>query len=282
MSLTTSPQVPAPTPPESRGLGLRILPVLGAGRAHTLMYRNYLGVRRHPWVFFGGFLEPVFYLFSLGVGLGSLVGEITGPGGQVVTYTQFVAPAMLAASAMNGAVLESTFNIFFKLRFGKVYDGVLATPMTPMDIAVGEIGWSQLRGAAYSAGFLVIMALWGLTSGWLWILALPAAALIGLAFGAVGMAATTWMTSWKDFDLVQLVVLPMFLFSATFYPLDVYPPVLQTIARFSPLYHGTALVRGLVLGHLAVGMLVNVAVLVAMALVGLAVVRRRLTTLLMT
>lgn len=280
----SAPSTSPPTPPPSRGLALRTTPLalLGAGRAHTLMFRNLLSARRHPLVFFGGFLEPVFYLFSLGVGLEALVGEVEGPGGQLVSYSQFVAPAMLAASAMNGAVAESTFNIFFKLRFGKVYDGILATPMTPLDIAVGEIGWSQVRGAAYSAGFLVIMALWGLTSGWMWVLALPAAALVGLAFGAAGMAATTWMTSWKDFDLVQLVVLPMFLFSATFYPLDLYPGWLQGVAHVSPLYHGTALIRGLVLGQPTASMVLNVAVLVAMAAVGLVIARRRLSTLLLT
>lgn len=273
----------APSTPRA-GLSLRLTPttLLGSGRAHTILYRNFLDAKRSPSVFFGGFLEPVFYLFSLGVGLGALVGEVAGPNGTTVRYVEFVAPAMLAASAMNGAVAESTFNIFFKLRFGKLYDAMLATPMTPMDIAIGEIGWSQLRGAAYSLAFLVVMTLMGLTTGWMWILALPATALIGLAFGAVGMAATTFMTTWKDFDLVQLVVLPMFLFSGTFYPLEVYPDWLQSVAQFSPLWHGTTLVRGLVLGQPSWSMVVNIAVLVAMAVVGLFIARRRLTALLLT
>lgn len=266
------------------GLALRLTPsaLLGSGRAHTILYRNFLDARRSPSVFFGGFLEPVFYLFSLGVGLGALVGDVAGPDGTPVTYVEFVAPAMLAASAMNGAIAESTFNIFFKLRFGKLYDAMLATPMTPMDIALGEIGWCQLRGAAYSLAFLVVMLAMGLTAGWMWILALPATVLIGLAFGAVGMAATTFMKTWKDFDLVQLVVLPMFLFSGTFYPLDVYPDWLQTVARFSPLWQGTTLVRGLVLAQPSWSMLGNVAVLVVMATIGLAVARRRLSSLLLT
>ncbi|MBY5164134.1 ABC transporter permease [Nitriliruptoria bacterium AS10] len=246
------------------------------------MYRNFLSARTHPMVFFGGFFEPVLYLFSLGVGLGALAPDIALGDGTTVSYVQFVAPAMLASSAMNGAVTEATFNIFFKLKFGKLYDAMLATPMTPMDVAVGEIGWSQARGAAYSAGFLVIMLAMGLTSGWTWPLALLATALIGLAFGAVGMAATTFMTSWKDFDLVQLVILPMFLFSGTLYPLSVYPGWLQVVARLSPLYHGTVLVRGLVLGQVTWSMLGNVAVLVVMAAVGLVVARRRLSTLLLT
>ncbi len=273
----------APTA-DRAGLSLRLTPtaLLGSGRAHTILYRNFLDARRSPSVFFGGFLEPVFYLFSLGVGLGALVGDVPGPNGTPVSYVEFVAPAMLAASAMNGAITESTFNIFFKLRFGKLYDAMLATPMTPMDIAIGEIGWSQLRGAAYSLGFLVVMLAMGLTTGWTWILALPATVLIGMAFGAAGMAATTFMKTWKDFDLVQLVVLPMFLFSGTFYPLEVYPDWLQTVARFSPLWQGTTLVRGLVLGQLTWTMLGNIAVLVVMTAIGLFVARRRLSTLLLT
>lgn len=272
------------SPGDSIGAPARLTPLalLGAGRAHTLMFRNYLSARTHPVVFFGGFLEPVFYLFSLGVGLGALVGDVTGPNGVAVSYVEFVAPAMLAASAMNGAITEATFNIFHKLRFGRLYDAMLATPMVPMDIAVGEIGWSQVRGAAYSTAFLVVMAAMGLVRGWTAVLALPAAALIGLAFGAVGMAATTFMTSWRDFDLVQLFVLPMFLFSATFYPLEVYPAWLQSVAQASPLYHGTALVRGLVLAQPSWSMATNVAVLVVMAAVGLVVARRRLSTLLLT
>lgn len=257
------------------------LALLGAGRAHTLMLRNYLSARRHPMVFFGGFLEPVLYLFSLGVGLGALAPDVTMANGTTVSYVEFVAPAMLAASAMNAAVAESTFNIFFKLRFGKLYDAMLATPMTPMDVAVGEIGWSQVRGVAYSAAFILVMAFMGLTSGWLWIMALVSTALIGLAFGAVGMAATTFMTTWKDFDLVQLVVLPMFLFSGTLYPLSVYPDWLQVVAQVSPLYHGTELVRGFVLSQPSWAMAGNAAVLVVMVVVGFLVSRHRLATLLL-
>src|SRR5690606_6148039 len=167
-------------------------------RAHRLLERNYLVYRRIWKVIFSGFFEPVFYLFSIGVGLGALVGEVTLPGGETVAYTAFVAPALLASSAMNGAVLESTMNIFFKLKFGKVYDGMLTTPMQPMDIAVGEIIWCLFRGFLYAAAFLVIALVMGLVRGWMWILALPACVLIGFAFAACGFAATTWMKSSQD------------------------------------------------------------------------------------
>ncbi len=121
---------------------------------------------------------------------------------------------MLAASAFNGALLDSTYNVFFKLKFDKLYDQMLATPLSTTDIARGEIAWGQLRGSAYSAAFLLVMAAMGLVSSWWALLALPAALLIGFAFSAVCMALTTFMKSWQDFDKITLVQLPLFLFSA--------------------------------------------------------------------
>lgn len=258
------------------------LPVIGGLRAHRLLERNYLVAKRVWTVFFSGLFEPIFYLFSLGIGMGALVNTVTGPGGSEIAYVFFVAPSLLAASAMNGAVIESTFNIFFKLKFGKVYDGILTTPMKPVDIAVGEIGWCLLRGAMYSATFLVVLLVMGYTSGWLWPLALPAAILIGFAFASCGMAATTYMNSWQDFDLVQMVTLPLFLFSGTFFPIEDLPEFLQLVVALSPLYHGAELVRGLVLGVLDITMIGHVGYLVAVGLIGVAITRRRLVKLLLT
>jgi lipooligosaccharide transport system permease protein len=241
-----------------------------------IMERNLL-VTRNAWiVFLSGFVEPVFYLFAITVGLGQLVGDVTGPDGAPVSYAAFAAPALLAASAMNGAVYESTFNIFFKLRYGKLYDAMLATPLTPTDLAVGEIGWSQVRGLIYACAFLLVMAVLGLVGSPWAVLAIPAAVLMGFAFGAAGMAAVTWMRSGVDLDMVNLALLPLFLFSATFYPLDVYPRPLQLLTQLSPLYHGVVLVRGLVLGVVGWSLLVHVAFLLAMAGAGAAVTARRL------
>lgn len=261
----------------------RVIPpaALGSRRSLRLVERNLLVYRRAWVIIFSGFFEPLFYLFGVGVGIGVLVGDIAIGGGRTVSYAEFVAPAMLAASAMNGAVYESTMNIFFKLRWAKTYDAVLATPLGPGDVATGEITWSLMRGAIYSTCFLVVMLAMGLMPSWWGLLALPAALLIGFAFAAVGMAATTFMKSWQDFDLVALVTLPLFLFSATFYPMAVYPGRLQAVARFSPLYHGTDLVRGLTLGVFDWSLLGHVAVLVAMGLVGALVASRRIEQLLL-
>ncbi|HEX6287320.1 MAG TPA: ABC transporter permease [Acidimicrobiia bacterium] len=256
----------------------RITPVgrITPFRAQRIWEKNYLAYRRLWKVVFSGFFEPVFYLFAVGVGVGALVGDVPLPDGTLVPYAAWVAPALMAASAMNGAVIETTFNIFFKLQFGKVYEGILTTPMQPMDIAIGEIGWALLRGLLYSTGFIVIMFLMGMTESWTAIFAVPSATLVGFAFGAVGLAAATWMKSWQDFDLVTLVTMPLFLFSGTFYPLDVYPPVLQTVAKFSPLYHGTELLRGFTLGPIDWTMIGHAAFLVVMGLVGASIAARRL------
>lgn len=261
----------------------RALPLpAGAGMARMLVERNARALR-HGWLtVLSGFFEPVFYLFSLGVGLGALVDAVDAGGGRQVPYAVFVAPALLASSAMNGAVYDSTFNIFFKLKYAKLYDSVLATPLGPRDVAVGEISWALMRGQVYAAAFLVVALLAGLVRSWWALLALPAAGLVGFAFAAVGMAATTFMRGWTDFDYVQLAILPLFLFSATFYPLSTYPDALQQVVRATPLYHGVALERALLLGGVGPGLLVHVAYLLALGALGFVVAARRLERLLLS
>ena len=256
-------------------------PLGPAGAAALLVQRNYLAYRRVWYIFASGFLEPVFYLLSIGIGVGALVGGFE-VGGQEIPYAEFVAPGMLAASAMNGSVLDSTFNFFFKLKFNKLFDQMLATPLTTLDIARGELSWSLMRGGTYSAGFLLVMLAMGLVSSWWALLVVPAALLIGAAFGAVCMALTTWMRSWQDFELVTLATLPMFLFSATFFPVTAYPGVLRWVVEATPLYRGVVLCRELTTGTVSWDSAVSVVYLVAMVVVGLVLVRRRLDRLLLT
>jgi lipooligosaccharide transport system permease protein len=264
------------------GVVVRVAPVpLVRTAGWRLIERNFLAYRR-GWIFFvSGFFEPVFYLLSIGIGVGKLVGDFTLADGTVVSYAQFVAPAMLATSAMNGAIFDSTYNIFFKMKFIRLYDAVLATPMRPWDVAAGEIGWALLRGASYSLVFLVVMSGMGLVLSWWALLAFPVTVLIGFAFASAGMALTTWMRSWQDFEFVQLAILPMFLFSATFYPLSVYPDAIQWLVRVTPLYQGVNLLRGLTLGSLSWSMLVSLAYLVALGGVGIYIASRRLGHLLL-
>jgi lipooligosaccharide transport system permease protein len=239
-------------------------------------------VYRHGWiVIFSGFFEPLFYLGSIGFGLGALVGSVNGPGGQPIPYQLFVAPALLASAAMNGAISEGTFNFFFKLRYNKTFDAILSTPLSPGDVAVGELVWALIRGGIYAVGFILVMAALGLVVSPLVILAFPAALLIGFGFGGVAMAATSFMRTWQDFDLIQLVILPLFLFSGTFYPLDAYPDGLRLFVQLTPLYQGVELLRSLVVGHLAPSLLIHVAYLTVMGIIGLAIVARRLDKLLL-
>jgi len=262
---------------------LRVLPAFdfGSRRSLRLIERN-LYVYKHGWmVLLSGFFEPLFYLLGIGFGLGALIGTIPGPDGQPISYQLFVAPALLASAAMNGAINESTFNFFFKLNYNKTFTSILSTPLSPSDIALGELGWALIRGGLYAVGFMGVMVVFGLfVSPWV-ILAVPAALLVGFAFGAVGMAATSFMKTWQDFDLIQLVVLPMFLFSGTFYPIDQYPPLLQAFVRITPLYQGVDLIRSLAVGYISPVLLVHVAYLTVMGLIGLAVTNRRLGKLLL-
>ncbi len=266
-----------------RTLVARVVPVPArtSRRAVRLLERNLLVAKTFWPVILSGFFEPVFYLFAIGVGIGRLAGDVTGPGGVAVPYEAFVAPAMLASSAMNGAIFESTINIFFKLKYGKIYDAILSTPMQPGDVAAGEIGWSLVRGGIYAVAFLVVMVAMGLIGSWWGLLALPAALLIGYAFSAVGMAASSYMRSWQDLDMVTLVTLPLFLFSATFYPLDIYPPAIQVLTQLSPLYHGVELIRGLTLGIIRPVLLAHAGVLVAMGAIGSVAAARRIEKLLL-
>lgn len=256
-------------------------PVSPGQATALLLYRNYLAYRRGWYIFVSGFLEPVFYLFSIGVGVGQLVTGFEF-NGQSIPYAEFVAPGMLAASAMNGSLLDSTFNFFFKLKYNKLFDQMLATPLTTMDIARGELSWSLLRGGIYSAAFLLIMVAMDLVSSWWAVLVVPAALLIGLAFGGVCMALTTYMRSWQDFEFVTLATLPMFLFSATFFPVTAFPAAVRWIVELTPLYRGVVLCRELTTGALSWGSAVSVVYLVAMGLFGLMIVRRRLDKLLLT
>lgn len=246
-----------------------------------LVLRNYVTYKTMWKLFLTGFLEPVFYLFSIGIGVGKLIHAFEF-NGHAIPYAEFVAPGMLAASAFNGALLDSTFNVFFKLRYEKLYDQLLATPLTTTDIARGEIVWGQLRGASYSVAFLLVMWAMGLVHSWWAVLAFPATLLIGFAFSAVCMAATTWMTSWQDFDKITLIQLPLFLFSGTFFPITAFHGVLRWVVEATPLYRGVVLCRELTTGVITWESGVSVLYLVAMGTVGLLVVRRRLDTLLLT
>jgi lipooligosaccharide transport system permease protein len=257
-------------------------PMLLSGRRAALLVERNLMVYRRTWlIIVSGFFEPLFYLLSIGFGLGVLVGGVVLPNGQTIPYQAYVAPALLASSAMNGAIYDSTMNVFFKLKYAKTYDAILSTPLTVGNVALGEITWALMRGSLYALAFMFVLFGLGLALSPTAVLALPAAVLIGFAFAGVGMAITTFVRTWQDFELVQLAILPMFLFSATFYPVSTYPEPIRTFVEWTPLYQGVDLIRGLTTGLLQPGLLVHIAYLALMGLAGLYVVNRRLDRLLL-
>jgi lipooligosaccharide transport system permease protein len=260
----------------------RLLPPgMYSRRGHVILERSFRVYSKAWLLILTGFFEPLFYLFALGTGLKGLVGTVIGPGGQPISYTAFIAPALLASSAMNGAIYDSTMNVFFKMKYAKLYDAMLATSLGPLDVAIGEISWALIRGGLYSAGFLAIMLIMGLTASAWAVLLLPASLLIAFGFASVGMAVTSYLKSVQDLDLIQLAVLPMFLFSGTFYSLSVYPAWLRIVIECLPLHHGIELLRGLNAGVFDWAMLGHAVYFLVIAGVGLIVTARRLQTLLL-
>lgn len=253
---------------------------LYSGNARAVLGRGLLATRStNWWIVLTGVFEPIFYLLSLGLGLGGLIGTVTDSAGNDIPYAAFIAPALLAVSAMNGAIYDSTWNVFFKMHFGKLYDGMLATRLGPLDVALGEISLALLRGAAYGVTFLLVMQALGLNLAWTAVLALPAILIIAFGFASLGMGITSYLKTFQQMDVIPLVLLPMFLLSATFFPITVYPEPVQWFIMALPLWHGVELVRGLTTGALSIAMLGHLAYYLGMIAIGLIFTTRRLRAL---
>ena len=230
-------------------------------------------------VMISGFVEPVLYLIAMGVGLGSLIGTVAGPGGEQISYAAYIAPALLAVSAMNGAVYDSTMNVFFKLNFARLYEGMLATSLGPLDVAMGEILLALLRGGMYATGFTAVMAVMGLVTSPVALLMIPAAVVIAFGFASIGMAITSYMKTFQQLDWVGFVMMPMFLFSATFYPLSVYPQSIQWLIQALPLWHGVEMLRQISAGTFGLETAGHLLYFVVMIGFGLVITTKRLEAL---
>ncbi len=251
-----------------------------SGRSRVVLERGFYALKSSTWmVVASGFVEPVFYLLAFGYGIGQFISGTTDGNGNPITYAQFIAPALLATSAMNGAIYDSTWNVFFKMHFGKIYNGMLSTSMGTLDVALGEISWALLRGLAYAIGFMAVVGSMGLIPSWWGLLAIPAAVLIAFGFASIGMGVTSYLKNHQQMQWIQLVMLPMFLFSGTFYPLTIYPVAVQYFIQALPLWQAIQLVRGLTLGILDWAMLGHALYFVAMIIGGLFFTTRRLTAL---
>ncbi|WP_102160732.1 ABC transporter permease [Zhihengliuella halotolerans] len=256
---------------------------LYSGNVRAVVARGLMALKTNNWaVFVSGFVEPVLFLAAMGIGLGPLIGAVDGPGGAEMSYGAYIAPALLAVSAMNGAVYDSTNNVFFKLRFSKLYQNMLYTSLGPLDVAIGEIYLALQRGFLYATGFMIVMSSMGLvTTPWA-LLMIPASVLVAFGFAALGMGIASFMKRFQHLDWVNFALLPMFLFSATLYPLSVYPDGIQLFIQALPLWHGVELMRSLSVGYFTTAMLGHVAYYVVMIVVGVVLTTARLRKLFLT
>ena len=253
-----------------------------AGRPLTLIERAFYAAKSSNWlIILSGFVEPVLYLLAFGFGIGQLIGDMQDGNGNPVSYAAFIAPALLATSAMNGAIYDSTWNVFFKMHFGKIYQVILSTSVGPLDVALGEIIWALMRGLIYSLGFMAIVVPLGLvTNAWA-ILAIPAALLIAFGFASIGMAITSYLKNIQQMDWVNFFMLPMFLFSGTFFPVSVYADWIEVAVMALPLWQGVEMVRSLMLGIIDLSLLGHVVYFLAMIIGGLIFTTLRLKSLFM-
>jgi lipooligosaccharide transport system permease protein len=202
------------------------------------------------------FLNPILFLAAMGVGLGSLVDKnvhsSTSLGG--VSYLTFLAPGLLAASAMQTAAQESTYPVMGAIKWIRTYHAMLATPLRVVDVLVGHLAWIAVRLLLVTSIFVAVMAAFGATRSWTVIFAIPAAVLTGMAFSAPIAAFAATRESEASFSAIfRFLVIPMFLFSGTFFPVSQLPAVLRPVAYATPLWHGVDLCRDLALGRIPPG-----------------------------
>jgi lipooligosaccharide transport system permease protein len=253
------------------------------GAAHVLEYD--LLVYRRTWrgSVLVSFVSPVLFLAAMGLGLGGLVrsgvGTLDG-----VSYLDFLAPGLMAATAMQTASIETTFPIVGKVIWMRTYEGMLATPLAVRDLLAGEAAWLVIRLTTVAVVFFAVMLLFGVVTGPGALLPIPAAVLTGLAFGLPILAYSATQRNTVGFAaLERFIILPLFLLGGAFFPIDRLPPFLQAVAWLAPLAHGVALTRGAVLGTLgSEAAAFHVAVLAAYAIAGAlaarVTLRRRLVT----
>lgn len=224
------------------------------------------------------FLNPVLFLAAMGVALGSLVDKGAGAsrlGG--VAYLSFVAPGLLAAFAMQTAAGEATFPVMGGIKWLRTFHGMLATPLGVGDLITGIFLWMSFRISVVAGAYVLVMAAFGVVSAPVGaLLAIPAAVLTGMAFAAPIAAFSATQDNDQGFALIfRMIVMPLFLFSGTFFPVSQLPGALQPVSRLTPLWHGVELCRGLVLGSIDMRSIVgHVTYLVLFVVFGTAVARR--------
>jgi lipooligosaccharide transport system permease protein len=252
-----------------------------AGGGWTSAFEFWWQTYRRSWrgSVVSGFLSPLLYLAAMGFGLGTMVRQIPVADGVVVPFVMFVAPGVLAATAMQAAVGESTYQVMGAIKWQRQYHAMLATPLSVRDLLVGHLAYVTVRVAIASTVFLLVAALLGTLGSWWVLLALPAAVLTGLAFATPIFAFSAGQDTDQGFNvLFRFVITPMFLFSGTFFPVEQLPGWMHPVAWATPLWHGVELCRALSLGTVDAGhAALNVAYLLVWAGAGLLVAHRLFT-----
>ncbi len=217
------------------------------------VWQRNLQVYRKTWKisFVPPLLEPLFYIAAFGIGLGSMVGQLTYHG-SITSYTAFIAPALIAINIMQSAFFENTFASFVRMFYQKTFDAMLATPLTIDEVITGEILWGATKSVIGTALMMVIISLFGLLNYPSALLLIPVALLGGLAFACAGMICTAITPTIETFNLpLFLFITPMFLFSGTFFPVENLPWWARLVAQALPLTHLVELCRCLALGNIS-------------------------------
>jgi lipooligosaccharide transport system permease protein len=225
-----------------------------------------------------GLVTPLFYVLALGVGLGTVVNNNGGADQLGVPYLVFVAPAFLAAAALQVAAGAASFPVMGGFKWERTFHGMAATPLRPAQIADGVLLWITLRVLANAVVYLAVMALFGAAQRWQIVFAVPAAVLTAIAFAAPVVAISAALTNeGQTFNvLFRFVVTPMFLFAGTFYPISRLPTWGQWLAHLTPLWHGTELTRDAAIGGLsASAVCVHIGYLLVWLIVGIVLARWR-------
>lgn len=244
--------------------------------AVRMVQRNAL-VYRHVWrgSVFSSFLQPTLFLVAMGWGLGALVdaGGAALPGG--VSYAQFLAPGLLAATAMQAASFESAWPVLGKFMWHRNYEAVLATPMSVSNVVLGELGWIAIRSTTIGVAFVLVMIAFDIPRSPLVILAIPAAVLTGVAFASLVITFSATLKDANPFNvLFRFIITPLFLFSGVFVPVNRLPDAVEHAAWLTPLFHGVALTRGFTLNAVPATWPIHVAYLGVMTVVGAAAAHR--------
>jgi lipooligosaccharide transport system permease protein len=211
-------------------------------------YNYWATVYRRTWKgnAVSSFLQPLLYLVAMGFGLGGFIADVDG-----VSYLEFLAAGVMAATAMQTAIAEATYPVMAGFKWQRFYYSMIATPLTPADVTYGQLGFIAFRVATTCAVFGVVAAALGGIPSWLGVLTLPVALLVGMAYATPVMAIAARLAGPDGFAVIfRLGMLPMFLFSGVFFPVSQLPDAVAWLAYLTPLWHGVELSRGFALGEI--------------------------------